>query len=99
MPKPNPTRMKQLPLFGVILQSTELVAPESPRKAFYRIWIEMEMGSYYVCKESGGLDKVLDRRRWEFETLPAAEKDLGRRVREKMRPGRKVRRYRLVGEG
>lgn len=74
-----------------------LAAPESRRLAFYTIWIETFEEGFRVCKESGGLGKVWQRRAWEFDSLQDAEKLFRKRVKEKINPERKSsRKYRLI---
>ena len=60
-------RFKQLSLFTDRLCSAYLVAPDSPQKEFYRIWIERNDFIYKVCKESAAKVRVLDKRSWSFE--------------------------------
>lgn len=82
---------------SVKLTSIHLEAPDSPRKAFYRIWIEDRDGFIEIIKESGCKDKVLDTRHWPFQTIEDAEKEYMRRVKQKMNPDRKSpRKYRLI---
>jgi hypothetical protein len=86
--------MIQLKAFGVRpYKIAYLAAPESRRQAFYTIWIETCDVGFRVCKESGGLGKVWQRRAWEFESLQDAEKLFQKRVKEKINPERK---YRMV---
>lgn len=88
----------QLKMFdATILDSAELVA-DSPKKAFYRIKLVVKEGDYYVEKESGAQDKVLDRRRWTAITMDAAEILYKKKLREKLNPTRKSpRKYREKG--
>ena len=51
----------QLCLFPDIVCSAYLVAGDSPKSAFYRIWIEVNAGLYTVIKESGIKDRVLNK--------------------------------------
>jgi hypothetical protein len=91
--------MLQLRLFGSkTLKTAHLVAIDSPRQAFYIIWIEkISENAFRVCKESGGRGRVLDRRAWEFGSFDEAEKLFLRRIREKTNHGRKsIRKYRFV---
>ena len=70
-----------------------LICPDSPRQAFYRIWIEGDSSDgYRVWKESGGLGKVSDRRSWPFESLEKAEKFFDQKVRGKTSATRKTKR-------
>ena len=90
--------MIQLKAFGFSpYKIAYLAAPESRRQAFYTIWIEIFDGRFCVCKESGGLGKVWQRRNWEFDSLQDAEKLFHKRVKEKTNPERKSsRKYRLI---
>lgn len=83
----------QLSLFPTIIKSASLIA-DSPKRAFYRIRIEEEMGRYEVVKESGAADKVLDCRRWDAPTLEKAEQFFDRKVKQKQQGNRK-RKYKL----
>jgi hypothetical protein len=88
---------EQLNLFTVKVTSALLVAPDSPRKAYYRIWIEDADGAIRVVKESGVKGRVLDRRIWPFDDLKEAEKAYRRRIKAKVNPNRKSpRKYRLI---
>ena len=92
-------RYKQLSLFPDRLCSAYLVAPDSPQKAFYRIWIESNACIYKVCKESGSGAKarILDKRSWSFEKLEQAQKMYDRRIKSKTNPDRKSpRKYQLI---
>jgi hypothetical protein len=91
-------RMIQLRLFQPhIIKHVELVSPDSPRQAFYTLWIETLRGKYTVRKESGGMGKVLDRRSWLFSSLEDAERYFNRRIKEKTDPDRRSpRRYHTV---
>ncbi len=90
-------RFKQLSLFPDQLCSAYLVAPDSPQKAFYRIWIERNACIYTVCKESGAKGRVLDKRSWPFEKFEEAQKLYDRRIKSKTNPDRKSpRKYQLI---
>ena len=65
---------EQLNLFTAKMKSALLVALDSPRRAFYRIWIEDTDGQVQVVKESGVKGSVLDRRIWPFTDFTEAEK-------------------------
>ncbi len=71
------------------IRCAHLIAPESRRRAFYRIWIESSGSGFRVCKESGASGKIWDRRVWELGSLEEAERRFVRRIREKTGPGRK----------
>ena len=87
----------QLSLFDTaILKNENLKAPDSPREAFYNIWLIREPGGFVVKKESGGKMKKLDTRNWSFQTLPQAERFFERKIREKTSPDRKTRVYQRV---
>jgi hypothetical protein len=81
-----------------LIKGACLIAPESPRQAFYSIWIEKYHGGFRVCKESGTRCCVLDRRVWPFDSYDEAQRLFDRRVREKTNPGRRSpRKYRFKG--
>jgi len=79
----------------IIIRNINLVS-DSPKKAFYRLWLENCLGQYCVRKESGGQsNKTLNRRQWQFDSLPEAERFFDRKLREKTNPARKSpRKYR-----
>jgi hypothetical protein len=88
---------QQLNLFTRRLAMAHLMAVDSPRQAFYLIWIEETDGRIQVVKESGAGGKVLDRRCWACDNLEAAQKLFDRQVRYKTNPNRKSpRKYRLL---
>jgi hypothetical protein len=75
------------------------VAAYIPKRAFYKIWIEVDAGIYTVLKESGVMDKVLDKRAWRYETLDEARNLFDRRVKAKTNPYRKSpRKYQLINQ-
>lgn len=85
---------RQLSLFPIVLEEADLLALNSPRQTFYRIWIEENAGLYSIVKESGAGGKVLDRRSWKAETAEEAKGFLDRKLKEKTNPARKSpRRY------
>jgi hypothetical protein len=92
--------MIQLKAFGPkVIRKAYLVAPESPRRAFYTIWLENYQGAYRICKESGGFSKVWQRRTWIYESLEEAEKVFKSRLQSKLNPQRRsTRKYRLALE-
>jgi len=76
--------MIQLRMFDSrMIRSAYLIALESPRQAFYNIWIERHEDAFRVCKESGAGGKVLHRQAWTFETPEEAEKCFNSRTKEK----------------
>ena len=88
---------EQLNLFTKRLMSALLVAADSPRKAFYRIWIEQTVEDIKLVKESGIKGRVLDKRSWPIESLKAAQEQFERRIRAKTNSERKSpRKYQLV---
>ncbi len=72
-----------------LLQQVSLYVPDSPRKAFYRLYLEFEFNNYVVRKESGIGSKVLDRRVWTYESFEKAEKSFNNRIHQKTRLDRK----------
>jgi hypothetical protein len=88
---------EQRNLFTQYLKSALMIAQDSPRQAFYRIWIENTVGDIRIVKESGINDKVLDRRAWPVENLDTAKDLFQKRIRTKTNPERKSpRKYKLV---
>lgn len=92
----RPKNYRQISLFPDVLCSAYLVATDSPKSAFYRIWIESNAGIFTVCKESGGKDKVLDQRTWPFDCLEDARKLFDLRVKSKTNPHRKSPRKYII---
>jgi hypothetical protein len=93
------SKAEQLNLFTVKRNVAHLEALNSPRRAFYRIWIEETDGMIKLIKESGTKGRVLDRRSWPFNDLSHAEKLYHRRLSQKLDPNRKSpRKYRLISE-
>ena len=89
--------MIQLKAFGPnLVKVVYLLASDSPRGAFYTIWIERHSGGFRVCKESGGGAKVWQRWTWDFESLDEAEGLFKKRVSDKTNPKHPKRKYRLV---
>ena len=92
----KPKRPVQLSLFdSVILESKQLKALESPRGAFYNIWLIREPGQgfYIVKKESGTIHKRLDTRSWKFDNFILAKHFYQKKIIEKTNPKRKTRIY------
>lgn len=88
---------EQLNLFSQTLKHAFLVAHNSPRQAFYRIWIEGNVGEIHVVKESGIKGRVLDRRSWPAKNFEDAEVLFQRRIKSKTNPQRKCpRKYVMV---
>lgn len=50
---------EQRKLFTQCLQTAFFIAQDSPRRAFYRVWIENTVGDIQIVKESGIKGKVL----------------------------------------
>jgi hypothetical protein len=73
---------------SAVLMSAELVAPQSRRQAFYRIWIEPAPSGFQVAKISGAAGHILHRQAWEFNSLEEAQALFTRRLREKTNPSR-----------
>jgi hypothetical protein len=84
----------QLILFGSqILCSEFLVANESPLKAFYKISLIQNNNGFSVKKESGSNGNTLDVREWIFDDIDIAIRFYNNRIRQKLNPNRKKRRY------
>lgn len=93
------SKYKQRSLFPERICSAHLVATDSPKSAYYHIWIESDAGMFTVCKESGIKGKVLDRRAWPFGSLDAAIKLYNRRIKDKTNKERKSpRKYTFLHE-
>ncbi len=81
--------MQQLSLFEAdIIKHVRLVA-ESPRNAFYDLWLEVHLGHYQVRKFSGCAGTILDRRNWPFDSFKEASNFFDRRIKTKTNPNRK----------
>lgn len=81
-----------------IVKRVTLVAPTSPKRAFYNITLTCDgYEAYEVTKESGvsvQTIKVCDRRSWPFGgDAENATKFFDRKVSAKLKPGREGRRY------
>ena len=87
----------QLNLFEpTIINSEQLLAVDSPRCAFYRIWLIQDKTCFTVKKESGTKKKKLDTREWVFDQIEIAEKFYSQKIRQKTNPNRKNRKYKKV---
>jgi len=53
-------------LFKHILRQVHLFAPNSSKKAFYKLSIGFEFNRYIIYKQSGIGSKILDTRKWTF---------------------------------
>ncbi len=90
---PKKPKYTQGDLFKSTLKQRYLIAPNSPKKAFYTLSLEFEFDQYVIRKESGFGSKILDRRKWEYPSLLEAEKSFNRRIKQKTRPDRKSPRH------
>ena len=87
----------QLNLFeSTVLNSDHLAAADSPRGAFYRIWLIHDKANFTVKKESGTRKKKLDSREWVFDHIELAEKFYSQKIRQKTNPNRKCRKYKII---
>ena len=50
------------------LKTAFLVAFDSPKQAFYVLWIEAGCESFRVCKVSGAKGRIWHHQAWEFDT-------------------------------
>ena len=82
----------QLHLFPTVIKSAHLVA-NSPKKAFYDLSLVEDQGRYYVQKESGAGDKILDRRVWPMPDLRRAILKYNQILKEKLNPERNSKRH------
>lgn len=79
------------------IRQYQLVDANSPKKAFYSIFVIDSGFDFVVRKESGCLGKVLDVREWPRPTRAEAEALAISIVRKKTNPNRKsARHYRLA---
>ena len=84
----------QLNLFEpTVINSEQLLAVDSPRCAFYRIWLIQDKSCFTVKKESGTKIKKLDTREWVFDDIEIAEKFYSQKIRQKTNPNRNTRKY------
>jgi hypothetical protein len=79
-----------------LLRTASLLAPNSPRQAFYHLRLEQTPHSCRVVKASGAGGRVWHRQVWEFPTLAQAEAWFHQRLRQKTNPHRRRRRKYLV---
>ena len=95
--KKNYSPMIQLNLFPNTIKQAFMIA-QSPRKAFYNLWLEEWNGKYQIRKESGANSRVLDKRLWKCKSLDKAEKMFDQKIKYKTSPDRKCspRKYQLV---
>lgn len=83
----------QLKLFPVILHATFLES-DSPKHAWWYIYIEECMGEYAVVKESGVRGSILDIRRWPMKSDKDAIECYRSKCSQKLDPNRKsTRKY------
>jgi hypothetical protein len=87
---------KQLSLFDTTeIRSLRLKAINSPRQAFYHIFLLNKGMTYSVKKESGTLNKTLDARSWDFNDYLQAEKFFDRKIKEKTTAMNRKRIYQI----
>jgi len=70
------------------ITSIRLIAPESPKKAFYALNLLKDEKGYHVAKESGYGASVLDRRIWLFPDEIRAFRFYNSKLKEKLNPNR-----------
>ena len=92
--KPKKIIFCQLKIFPEIIKSISLIA-DSPKKAFYNLRLEFLNNRYRVYKESGALNKILDKRIWFCSSIQEAEKLYSRIIKTKTNQKRK-RTYRIT---
>lgn len=85
--------MYQTHLTEYSIKSIYLVAVESPRKAWWYLELFEVFGNFFLFKASGIENRRLDLRQWPMPDLATAEKEFDRRVRQKLDPRRKKRKY------
>lgn len=80
------------------LKTALLQDENSPKKAFYKLYLLQTEEGYLVRKESGASGKILDCRNWPKPTFQEAEKLFLAKVRCKTNPSRKSpRHYQVTG--
>lgn len=91
--------MRQLELFeSEVLRFDHLVAPGSPKQAYYKLWLEIRRGRPAVRKESGTRSHRLNERTWPFESLEEAENFYRKKIEEKTSRTRKKTRHYVPAE-
>jgi len=75
------------------LKMIQLQDFNSPKKAFYNLFLLQTEEGYQIRKESGASGKVLDCRTWTRYSLHEAEKMFLSIVRRKTNPTRKSQRH------
>lgn len=70
------------------IASIKLIAPESPKKAFYSLSLAKAQNGYHVAKESGFGANVLDRRVWLFQDEVRAFRFYNAKLKQKLNPNR-----------
>jgi len=70
------------------ITSIRLIAPESPKRAFYALSLMKGTEGYHVAKESGYGASVLDRRVWLFSDEILAFRFYTAKLKEKLNPNR-----------
>lgn len=78
----------QLEIFGTTVIYNEHLVAESPKQAFYDLFLEYKDGRYLVRKESGASNKILDRRYWHADSHEKAVKMYKQKLRAKLNPNR-----------
>ena len=80
-----------------IIKKIHLVAENSPKKAFYELWMEFISDGYLICKASGANGKILDRESWFRKSLDEAREKYQKILSDKLNPNRKSpRKYQLI---
>jgi hypothetical protein len=80
------------------LKNILLLDENSPKKAFYRIFLLETEEGYLIRKESGAANKVLDCRTWSKPSLVEADKFYSSIIRRKTNPARKSPRHYLISQ-
>lgn len=87
----------QLSLFPNVIRNIRLEA-DSPRKAWWQLLIEECRGNYTLVKKSGIKSGLLDVRRWPAENYEKALKLFEKKVKLKLDPKRKKRKYKVKND-
>lgn len=88
--------MIQLELFPMVLK-TVLLKADSTKKAWWKLSLLEHNDRYFIEKQSGYMDKMLDRRWWPMADLDTAVLTFEKKVKQKLNPKRKSpRKYKIT---
>lgn len=87
----------QMSLFPNVVMSVRLEA-DSARKAWWQLKMIECLGKYTIVKKSGIKTGLLDERKWTVENYEKGLKLFEKKVKSKLSPKRKIRRYKVKNE-